>query len=660
MTVPRIDQETRIGRAVGWKLHFPDVRTPTTPRGLAFNHASHYAEIEVSLSGRLTPGSRIRAVIEGVNTADFGALASARAPRGEGLARGLVKMEATLFWRDRVGDEPSETRAPKTAVFAVTSLSRLAEGVRVKTVIEGRCWIVETLARAEFSAGQSIQGLVGTLRTALETAGLTSSDFVLHPNTDSGTMEGFEVPGGTPVMQLVERVGDRLAEAYNRRGRSLFLVRGGRLHAGPERPIPFSPTSGQQGSVITLDHDDGLIDAVNMGERRPTTAELRREASSTERATVRDAYRLSIAGRPDLKPGDVVRVPVDGSEVETFGGFGLPPLPAGTPSGATRQVYLNSVEHRLGKNRGWLTTATGVTVRAEELPGGVWDVLATRQPAHQGGQGSDDDAASPAETFVHHIRREARSAMETRERPRVGEVRANHQSTTMDGERVAEAAQSLDLLIGLEPLDGQPRRARRQDLLREDELQGNIPYLTPFAWGQFGLVLPHYPGERVLVAYHEDNTSDPVVLGSTWQTANDSAANAPRNVSPGDWWLILPAGVATDRRQSRTGTDAAPPPSDAKSVHDLIDATGARIIQMKELTIRTLPDNELGGPDTRPSGGANGGILITHKDGAKIHIASDGAITIHAKKNLVLKSDQNVEIEGKEIKLKGDSVDVTS
>jgi hypothetical protein len=402
------------------------------------------------------------------------------------------------------------------------------------------------------------------------------------------------------------------------------------------------------------------VRAENQGERRLTSAELRREATTGAQVTARDAYLLTMVGRPDVKPGDVINIAVDGAEAAEFGGFGLPPLPGAPVAGTTRQVYVSSVQHRLGKNRGWVTTATGVTVTAENQPEGVWDVIATAHAGTGDGSGSDHDSADPAEAIVHHIQNTARSAMASRERPRVAEVRSNHQTTEMAGTAVGSAAQSLDLLVGLDPPDGQPRRARRQDIRRVDELRSNIPYLTPFAWGPYGLVLPHYPGERVLVNYHEDSTDDPVVIGSFWQTADAATTASPQNVKAGDWWLILPADVDSGARASASGTDPVDLPSDAKAVHDLIDATGARVVQIKELTIRTLPAADLGTPQTRPTSEAEGGILITHNNGAKIHIASDGSITIEATEGLKLKAGGDVEIEGANIKLKGASVDVIS
>lgn len=649
-----LDRSTQLGRAVGWKLEFPDLP-------LTLSHATHYGRIDATLPNGLEAGN-YRIEIEALNTADFRRLAVKRLPGGDDRERPIVKARLTLFWRDRVGDDPSPARAPVTAVIAVTGLSRVAEGVRIKTVIEAKEWIHETLARAQIANGVCVPGPLAAMGHALTVAGLSAGeDFVLHPATDTAPGEGYDLGSGEPVLDALERFGERIVEQSHRRGRSIFLIREGVLHAGAERPIPFAASTGATGTAYRLGAEEGLIKAENQGERRLTAAELRREAETDAHVTARDEYLLTVVGRPDVKPGDVVEVQVEGAEAATFGGFGLPALPLGVGGGQTsRQLYISSVQHRLGKNQGWVTLAKGITVDTASQPDGVWDVVPAPEADTGNGSGSDHDSADPAEALAHQVRHQARAAARARERPRAGEIRASHQQTEMSGAAVRSAGQSVDVLIGLVPPDGAPRRARRQDIRRTDDPRPNVPYLTPFAWGPYGLVLPHYPGERVFVSFHEDSTDDPVVLGSFWRTADDATTSSPQNVEAGDWWLILPADVEAGARSSASGTDPVAPPSNAKSVHDLIDASGARVIQMKELTIRTLPADDLESPQTRPEGGAEGGILITHNNGAKIHIDADGKITIEAPEGLKLKSDKDVEIEGNTIKLKASSVDVVS
>ncbi|MEQ8766307.1 MAG: hypothetical protein RL885_20500 [Planctomycetota bacterium] len=652
MTVASVNRSEQIGRAIGWKLELELGSKPDEK--LTLSHRTHYAHIEVSLPGSLVGGSA-RIMIEALGTPDYQMIAKARQPEKSTKERPPIRARLTLFWRDRVGDEPSVAKAPVTTVLAITSLSRVAEGVRVKTILEGRDWIYEKLSRARLNEAVSLPGPVATLKHVLKGAGLQESEFTLFPTADSKKMEGLEFEGGTPVLDVLERVGERLAEASGRRGRSLFLIRDGALQAGIDRPIPYVKGKSGKGEPYSLKPEEGLIRAESQGERHLSTAERRREAESGKTLSARDAYLLTLAGRPDVKPGDVVKISVDASEAET--GFGLPNLPGVTTHAIEREVYVHSVQHRLGKNAGWVTLATGVTVTTGSLEG-VFDVVpvAEANPSH--GSPGDRDSADPKEAIVHHIRHQARTALRLRERPRVGEVRANHAKTTVEDSVVQEAAQSLDVFIGLEPPDGQPRRARRQEIRRVAPPRENIPYLTPFAWGPFGLVLPHYPGERVLVDFHEDSTDDPVVVGALWRTADAQEGNTPPTAEPGDWWLILPANLDASKRSQATGTEAVVPPEGTKAVHDLIDATGARVIELQELTIRAKPADQLGKPQERPTMGAQGGILITHSKGATIHIGADGKVTIDAPEGLKLTSKKEVSIEGSAIELKAANVNV--
>ena len=86
------------------------------------------------------------------------------------------------------------------------------------------------------------------------------------------------------------------------------------------------------------------------------------------------------------------------------------------------------------------------------------------------------------------------------------------------------------------------------------------PYASPFAWGKFGLVLPRYPGMRVLLAHRNGDDDDLVDIGALWERGNAPASN------PGDYWLILPAAIhEADRRRSPTtraeGSRPAKPPT---------------------------------------------------------------------------------------------------
>jgi hypothetical protein len=158
-----------------------------------------------------------------------------------------------------------------------------------------------------------------------------------------------------------------------------------------------------------------------------------------------------------------------------------------------------------------------------------------------------------------------------------------------------------------------------------------VAYASPFAWGRCGLVLPRYPGTRTLLAFRNGEVDDPVEIGALWESGR-----APES-EPGDWWLILPAGVAPSRRAGIADSEPVPPEHPGKATSDLIDADGRRTIQVGELTIRvgraSLPD---AGKRPAPPDEADA-ITIEHtKEGARITIRPDGTIAIDAAKNLEL------------------------
>jgi hypothetical protein len=161
-----------------------------------------------------------------------------------------------------------------------------------------------------------------------------------------------------------------------------------------------------------------------------------------------------------------------------------------------------------------------------------------------------------------------------------------------------------------------------------------MPYLTPFAFGRAGLVLPWYPGTRVAVAHRHGDVDDPIVMGALWP-----AGDAPAS-EPGDWWLILPAAVPLGDRQARADGDAEEPAAYTdKSTDDLVDADGNRVIEVGELTVR-VGRAALDAAGTRPQrADDHQAVTIEHADGgSKIVMEASGQIRIEAATDLVIKA----------------------
>jgi len=182
-----------------------------------------------------------------------------------------------------------------------------------------------------------------------------------------------------------------------------------------------------------------------------------------------------------------------------------------------------------------------------------------------------------------------------------------------------------------------------------------VAYVSPFAWGKCGLVVPRYPGMRVAVGFRNGNPDDPVDLGTLWETGTTTD-----QARAGDWWLSLPAKVPANER---TSIDANTVPSAYTDVvsNDLIDADGNRVIEVRELTIRV---NELGAlsmAGARPAQTSDtGSITIEHvKNQAKIVIKPDGTISIIGKKLTLDAGDGNLELKAKNINMTAEKVDVS-
>jgi hypothetical protein len=206
----------------------------------------------------------------------------------------------------------------------------------------------------------------------------------------------------------------------------------------------------------------------------------------------------------------------------------------------------------------------------------------------------------------------------------VGEVRA----ASTDPQTTEPPAQTTTVWRGLVTADGRENGARRLAVERAKPtpLEG-VAYTSPFAWSNCGLVLPRYPGARVLLAHRNGHPGDPVEVGCLWTTG------AAPHSKDGDWWLILPTEV--QKRASFAKSDE-PPVYNGKASDDLIDADGNRVIEVGELTIR-VGKAALDQAGSRPKRAANAeSVTIEHADG---------------KASLVIKAGGTVEISGEKLSL---------
>jgi hypothetical protein len=652
---------TSVGNAAGWALAFFEEETsgdvPTGKLGKPigrFSREGYYAEIEATLPGDLT-GGLYKFTIEGLSDEDHRKIQG-----GSRKLRALPTMAVKLYlyWRDAnasvagylasvggltdlvsggglvgAGSTPPEGEPLSSvlvAVLSVTSVDRQAGPRRYQTVIEATERAFAFLDRQLAVAGTAADRTKAA-EEILKTAGIDNTIWPAPPKASSGPAAGggSGVPTaakaltwkkGETMAQVLVRIAKDLEAQTNKQGRGQLLIRKGALNVGV-RKIPL------EGKPTPLDLGGGLVEAKLL---RKVLRDPNFDSSSNKPAPTRNEYQLTLKGRGDLKPGDIVSfepppASVDASVTGTVVGVLSGALGGGslvaslTGGGKTVSAYVSSVRHRLGRRVGFSTVVTclGLVDDADDgwdeySPGGSSD--------NSGDPGSQDPAAHPALDAARTLKSSVKDATAQLSTAEVGEVRATYPTKTADAD-----AQTTKVWRGLTAPDGNSLQATRQEIQRETpEAVNGVPYLTPFAWGKCGLILPRYPGTRVVMVHRNGQAGDPVDVGATW-----AAGTASTKAQAGDWWLALP--TEAPHPQSLGDTDK-PDEYTGNASNDLIDAKGNRTIEVAGLTIR-VGAAALKGAGERPRAPADSEALtIEHGDEqSKIVLKKGGAIEIHAK-----------------------------
>lgn len=620
-----------VGNDAGWHLRFL-----RADGGLVaeFGRDDYHAEITATLPAGLE-GGEYRIEVEGVGEADYAKVSQAVAPE-----RRATRVELYLFWRDTrsvlgylanvagVTDLASSPGAAdlaphRVAVLAITSLKRVKGSRRPVMKLEAREAVFED------ANGRPICGEFGAeapLALAARMARDAGIDVVEHalPAAADPAVPSCAPERGQRLHAALGWLAARMEESSGLYGRGQLLVRDGRLHIGP-RPIPLLGGEG-----IALHAGNGLLESESLAAVeidpgwRPCDHEGR--PSPTRRQ-----FRLLLKGRADLKPGDVVRFkpsPGDGepgpghwtgalgeSVLAIAGGQLLPGFGETTPDGSWVSLYVATVAHRLGRTSGFQTTVTGVALGAGE---DGWDRRgderrdACVEPAGEGGSAAARAAAAQ--------RRLVERTLAGRAGTEVAEVRATHGSGSAE-----PPSQTVTLWKGLVNGDGGVHQSRRLAPRRpSDQVSVGAPCATPFAWGRCGLVVPRYPGTRVVVTHRGNDRGEPIDIGALWESGQGPDSQ------PGDWWLGLPAEIPANRRAS-LADDAEPQRPSGKASNDLIDADGNRVIEVGSFTLRFTRDG-LHEAGERPAAGTPDAVTIEHAGGdSRIRMNADGSIEITGK-----------------------------
>jgi hypothetical protein len=661
----------KVGNDAGWVLGFYLERSGgIVGDGRLLVRVDDYeASVDATLPGGLEPGT-YTFVIEGLSNKDYKAISQGPLSDTAGLAEvpgaaaaGLggssepekfAVVRLYLYWRDtnssvggylgslagisdltaKLDDDALEKVL--VAELAIRSVSRRVGQRRYETVITAVERAYHRLAsrRAEGSEdtyptiGAHVEALCGSANVNVEPHGFDDGRVPPPDPEETGSAE-LTVRDKDRVLDTVARAAGIVEARAGKFGRGMALIRDGVLHFGP-RDIPLD------GEEKPLTLSSGLISSekVKPVNRDPYAL------PDDDAPPPRDQFSLTLKGRPDIKPGDTVVFDPPPDEVPfkplgvgqalagAFAGPFLPSLGDEKMDNPT-VLYVHSVRHKLSRTAGFATVVKGVVLDDPDKP---YD--ARTSSASETDTEEPPDSSDSATDAAKGIRRLSEEVARARSLPELAEVRRCKTATS--DEPIAQSPQTCHLWQGLDAPEGQAPGGGRNQARKLEHARTppsplpSVSYLTPFAWGKYGLFLPRYPGMRVAVAFRNGRQEDPLDIGALWRTP------APES-EPGDWWLRLPADVpVTDRAKVPPAQD----PSDhvGKASHDLIDADGNRVIEVGELTVRVgagaMKDVGL---FPRPGRATDqGSVTIEHTGGAQLVMKADGTAVIKAK---------NVEIE---------------
>ena len=359
-------------------------------------------------------------------------------------------------------------------------------------------------------------------------------------------------------------------------GLGMYLIGNGILDIGPAGWTEFA-------APFQIGAEEGLLQ-IEPGHQEP-------EDPDSPEAAKRDTFELTLRGRPDIGPGNFVEFTRSADETDELGSAVSFALDAPEVLEATKtRMYVRGATHRLSRENGFVTLLRGVSVPKEKEG---WFEHAARKGPSRPEPAQHDDSSEGA--LAGLLREQASSG--GGQRVDVAQVRA----TNATGRRLPTQTQKLRR--GLVTDDGLPYAAARLEFDDADALFESALYASPFAWGRFGLVLPRYPGMRVLVAHRLGDPDDIVDVGAVWDRGQAPASR------PGDYWLILPAAIDEGDRE-QVAEDKKPKEPGGKATNDLIDADGNRVIEVGSLTVRVGADR-LQSAGIRPAA-ADGPVHIEH------------------------------------------------
>ncbi|MEI7993347.1 MAG: hypothetical protein WCH01_00455 [Methylococcaceae bacterium] len=345
---------------------------------------------------------------------------------------------------------------------------------------------------------------------------------------------------------------------------------------------------------------------VNLAEFRPMAQNLPGKDSDNRLLEIPPHQTLGfsfiVTGDPKLRPGQKVSANIEskvGKETQSFR----------KNDQNQGEFRIHTLEHNLSMTGGYYCKGQAVKTCSEKQ---------CRDQQQALGLGNPDRIAEKLSQNAKDERRKNPSI-------EIGRVKQYN-----IGDGVGDAPHRSTLYFGQNFDNSETQPSIRAEVEVEDNhLLLNKPIASPFAWHKCGLVVPVYQGMKALLAHNLNLPDDALVTGFLWSEKPN--IEPPKN-HEGDWWLCLPIDFDS----------SSPPKDDTKAANDLISNNGKRVIQVKGLKI-TIGTKMLSSVGTRPKEGEDNEFLIEHTSGTKLHIASDGSLSIEASK---ISIKGNVTIEG--------------
>ncbi|UOX91108.1 hypothetical protein MUY14_10975 [Amycolatopsis sp. FBCC-B4732] len=624
--------------------------------------------VSASLPAGLTGGS-YEFVVEGMTAEDY---------RKISLAPGTpLDASLHLWWKDAptgvLGglarftglDNPLSATTPVppdgslVAELRVDRLWRRPGPRRMDVVVKARERVVARLAerRVEgrcFAGRANANGLEVAIRNVAGDDVPVVGHGLGKAQPTPGVRDYAAVPPGTALAAMAE-LSTQVQGTLGLYSQETAVIRDGTLHVGKwtEDGADAPRLDGER----PMDDESGLL-AVERGADLPRDSRLPPGLFGPR--APRSTFSVTALGRPDLKPGDRVSpvLPPEDFAVTEPPSLGatlltsVPNLPAGVadPDADASVCRIIEVRHEISRERGFLTT-----IRAVVLAGADdgWDEITPgtakeAQRARRSGVPFADSAQGAASTIGDVIGDlTGRAFGVTRARPAVIHDHAVSPDTPKHTSEVWHSDTAPD---------GRPQAAQRTEITADAHAElTQVPYVTPFAWGSYGLVLPRYPGTRVVLANVGGSSADFVDVGALWRQGGGPDAR------PGDYWLALPVGI--DQREHLQDPARQVPP-DGLASHDLVDGDGTRVIETARFVLR-VTDQLTRVPD-RPApddGLDDGSVLIESRSGAgaaRIVLKGDGSVTISAK-SITFDAEDRIELNTKDVRvqLDGGTMDVS-